>query len=60
MPSSQAGKVGRYRLLILDGHGSHLHLNLTGSVVKHILLHSACPQVHYTFYSRLILAFLDP
>ena len=55
IPSTITRTKGKYRLLILDGHASHLILKFA---VKMILSQFVCQYIHHIFYSHLISAVL--
>lgn len=48
--------VGRYRLLILDGHGSYARPEFDNSAQNGQLLPYACPHTHHTSYNLLMWA----
>jgi hypothetical protein len=59
IPSTSSRTKGKYRLLILDGHGSHLTPKFDEICEKKtILSQSICLRTRLTFYSLLISAVL--
>ena len=54
IPATTSRTRGKYRLLVLDGHGSHLTPVLIDCASKTILFQSACLRIRLIYYSLWI------